>query len=194
MTETENWWAGRFGHEYHARNRVQWQERIPFWESAIEFCQPASVLEVGCGPGWNLLAIHQCAAGTDLHGVEINAGAAEEARQQGLDVQHTNALGILALHEPGSIDLVFTAGMLIHVAPADIEATMRAIVQTSGKYVLAIEYDADEVEAVEYRGHTDKLWRRPYGQMYQALGCKLISQGVAGGFDRCMYSLLEKSA
>jgi pseudaminic acid biosynthesis-associated methylase len=190
--KTEDFWAGEFGLDYLKRNRVEWQERIPFWESALQFCQPGSVLEVGCNAGWNLRAIEQLAPGTELHGVDVNAAAVEEARQAGIEAVHTNALGICGLHNPGSIDLVFTAGVLIHIAPEDLESTMRAIVMTSGRYVIAVEYDADETQEVEYRGHAGKLWKRPYGRLYQALGLKLLSQGVAGGFDQCTYYLLEK--
>ena len=189
---TEDLWSGTFGAEYHVRNRVNWRERVPFWESAMQFTEAASVLEVGCGPGWNLQAIQAIAPNTELYGVEINAGAAEEARQSGFEVQNTNALGILGLHEPGSIDLVFTAGMLIHVAPADLESVMRAIVAVSGRYVLAIEYAAEQEEEVEYRGQKGALWKRPFGDLYQKLGLRLLSFGEAGGFDECIYWLLDK--
>ena len=192
MSDTEDFWAQDFGNEYTKRNRVEWRDRVPFWESAIEFCAPATVLEVGCNAGWNLLAIHSVAPMVELHGVDVNASAVEETRQNGIEAHCVGALGIAGLHEPGSIDLVFTAGMLIHVAPDDLESVMRAIVATSGRYVIAVEYDSEETEEVEYRGHKGKLWKRPYGRLYQALGLKLLSQGAAGGFDKCEYYLLEK--
>jgi pseudaminic acid biosynthesis-associated methylase len=192
MTETTDFWAGEFGRDYTKRNRVEWQARLPFWESAVQFCQPATVLEVGCNAGWNLRAIRQLSPSTELYGVDVNAVAAEEARQAGLEVQHMDALGILGIHEPGSIDLVFTAGMLIHVAPQDLESVMRAIIAVSGRYVMAIEYDSEDEEEVEYRGHAGRLWKRPYGRLYEVLGLKLLSQGTAGGFDSCEYYLLDK--
>lgn len=189
---TEDFWAGEFGNTYHGRNRVQWEARLPFWQSAIDFATPATVLEVGCGPGWNLLAIQAADKSIELHGVDINASAVEEARQAGIEAQCSPALGIAGLYEAGSMDLVFTAGVLIHVAPADLEATMRQIVTVSARYVLAVEYAADVEEAVEYRGHTGKLWKRPFGVLYQAMGLTLLSEGSAGGFDVCNYWLLEK--
>lgn len=185
-------WADKFGNEYHQRNRVNVDERMPFWESALQFTEARSALEVGCGPGWNLLAINKVSPGTDLYGVDVNANAVEEARQQGIEAQVSDALGILGLHQPGSIDLVFTAGLLIHIAPDELEATMRAIAEVSAKYVLAVEYYAEQEEEVEYRGHSGKLWRRPFGKLYQALGLTLLSEGVAGGFDQCSYWLLQK--
>lgn len=192
--KNDTFWSQAFGDQYHQRNRVDWHLRIPFWESAMEYTQAQSVLEVGCGPGWNLLAIHQVHPGCDLHGVDVHPGAVEEARQQGIQAHVSNALGIMSLYQRSSIDLVFTAGMLIHVAPEDLDAAMSAIIETSAKYVLAIEYEAEKEEEVEYRGHAGKLWRRPFGKLYEAKGLRLLSEGVAGGFDQCTYWLLEKGA
>jgi hypothetical protein len=129
----------------------------------------------------------------ELHGVDVNASAVEEARQQGFEVHCTDALGIMGLHEPGTVDLVFTAGCLIHVAPSDLESVMRAIVTVSGRYVLAIEYEAEEETEVEYRGHKGYLWKRDFGKLYQALGLTLLTVVPdAQGFDSCTAWLLEK--
>lgn len=189
---TEDFWQQQFGDEYHRRNRVDWKARMDFWDSAMQYTGAKSVLDVGCGPGWNLLAIQAVAPGTELHGVDVNASAVEEARQHGLEAHCTPAIGIAGLYPAESIDLVATSGVLIHIAPADLEPVMRAIVATSGKYVLAIEYEADAETEVEYRGHKGKLWKRPFARLYQGLGLRLLSTGEAGGFDRCEYALLEK--
>lgn len=190
--KTEDFWSGPFGNEYTDRNRVNWQARMPFWQSAIDYMTPGTMLEVGCNAGWNLRAIQACQQNIELYGVDINAKAAEEARQAGFEVQNTTATNIVGLHEVGSMDCVFTAGVLIHVAPQDLEPTMRAIAAVSGKYVLAIEYDADVEEAIDYRGHEGKLWKRPFGKLYMDLGLTLLSFGPAAGFDDCTYWLLQK--
>lgn len=191
--KTTDLWAGTFGNEYLQRNRVLWQKRVPFWESAVQFTEPASAFEFGCNAAWNLRAIQSIDPDIELHGVDINANAVEEARQAGFEVQQVYEQGIAGLYEPGSMDLVFTAGVLIHVAPADLERTMRSLVELSGRYVLAVEYHQEEGEVeVEYRGHKGALWRRNYGKLYQDLGLTLLSQGEAGGFDNCDYYLLAK--
>ncbi len=64
--------------------------------------------------------------------------------------------------------------------------------QVSRKYVMAIEYEAEQEEMVEYRGHEGKLWRRPFGKLYQDMGLTLLAYGPAQGFDRCEFFLLEK--
>ena len=190
--KTDDLWEGEFGDAYLTRNRVTWQERVPFWQSAIDYCTPGSVLEVGCNAGWNLLAIQSVNPSIELHGVDLNASAVEEARQQGIEAQVGSAVSIAGLFDAGSMDLVFTAGVLIHIPPADLEAVMRAIIATSAKYVLAVEYHADVETEVEYRGQTGALWKRPFGKLYQQMGLTLLSEGVAGGFDRCSYFLLPK--
>lgn len=191
VADTHELWSGRFGNEYHERNRVAWQERVEFWQSAIEYCTPATVFELGCGPGWNLMAIQKCAPNTDLYGADLNLGAVNEARAQGFEVHRVDG-SVTGLYEPGCMDLVFTAGCLIHVPPADLKRTMEEIVQLSARYVLAVEYHANFEEDTEYRGHTHALWRRPYGKLYEEMGLTLLSEGVAWNESRCAYWLLEK--
>lgn len=192
--KTTDLWQGAFGNEYHQRNgAVDWQARIPYWESAIQFTTPGTVFEFGSGPGWNLRAILTCAPNLEVYGCDVNQKAVNEARAEGLEVQLVNEHGIVGMYEPGSMDLVFTAGCLIHVAPDDLERTMRNLVDLSGRYVMAVEYHIEDgEEEVEYRGQAGALWKRNYGRLYQDMGLTLLSQGEAGGFDQCTYYLLEK--
>lgn len=191
----EDFWAGSFGDSYLQRNQIDPATRLDFWRSAIEYCTPATVLEVGCNRGHNLVAIQMVDQSIECYGVDVNESAVNEARSQGLDVQHGSAVDILGFHEPSSMDLVFTAGVLIHISPEDLEDVMRAIATTSSRYVLAVEYasESEEEEPVEYRGHSDKLWKRNYGALYQNMGLRLISVTPnAEGFDACTAWLLEK--
>lgn len=194
VTDTVSLWQGSFGNSYHDRNRVNWEARVPFWQSAIEYCTPASVFELGCGPGWNLQAIASVAPNTELYGADVNQAAVNEARAQGFEVQHIGQHGIAGLYQSGSMDLVVTAGCLIHIPPQDLERTMRQLVDLSARWVIAVEYDADVEEPVEYRGHTGALWRRPYGALYAALGLRQIAViPEAQGFDSCTGYLLERA-
>ena len=72
MKTTEEEWAGSFGDAYHARNWVDWQLRIPFWQHIIELTGARSVFEFGCGLGFNLSAIKRSHPDVVLGGVEIN--------------------------------------------------------------------------------------------------------------------------
>ena len=181
---TDAFWAGEFGTAYTARNRVDWRARIPFWRMIMELTGARSVFELGCNAGWNLSAIRAVSPHAQLYGSDVNPVALQQARIAGHEV--------IDLPPEPWFDLVFTAGVLIHVAPDAIDATMLAIASASADYVLAVEYAADVEEAVEYRGHMHKLWRRPFGALYEALGLKRVGSGDAEGFDRCTWWLLRK--
>jgi pseudaminic acid biosynthesis-associated methylase len=189
---TESFWAGEFGDQYHSRNQIDWRARIPFWEDVIDQTGARSVFEVGAGPGWNLSAIRELYPRVGLHGCEINPKGEAQAAMCGINLHRSDALRALANYT-GTIELVFTAGVLIHVGPDEIEATMKAIINASARFVLSVEYESEQVEEVEYRGHAGKLWRRPFGKMYEAMGLKLVKRWDAGpGFDRCTAVLLER--
>lgn len=185
-----NWWKGKFGDDYTARNRVNWVCRLPFWKVVVENTGPKTVLEVGCNAGWNLLAIKACDSKIELTGIEPNDAARYEAQANGLNV------GPDWGHEMPPYDLVFTAGVLIHVPPNDLEAMMGRIVSASRQFVICIEYWAEEEQEIPYLGLMGLLWKRPYGKLYEAMGLTLTGCGhlpPESGFDNCGYWLLEKT-
>lgn len=182
-------WAGEFGDQYLARNQVDWQARVPFWRDLLEITGARSVFELGANAGWNLSAIKRCHPDVNVIGSDINTEACRQAGQAGLTV--VNNLDFTT-YVPGCFELTFTAGVLIHIEPEHLREVMQALVDKSYRWVLAVEYEAAIEETVEYRGHLDKCWRRPYGVLYGDLGLTLRDTGVAPGFDRCTYWLLEK--
>lgn len=194
MSETSQWWAGDFGRTYTERNAsVDWKARIPFWRGIIDETSATSFLEVGCNSGANLKAIRDVIPeGAMISGVDVNRQALDEAKTSGFDVEECEAADIGTIWAPGSAELVFTAGVLIHVAPAELQAVMRAIVEMSSRWVVAVEYDDQTEVEVEYRGHAGRLWRRPYGKLYEATGLSVVTYGPALGFDSCTAWLLEK--
>src|SRR5262249_10851693 len=98
-----------------------------------------------------------------------------------------------------SIDLVFTAGVLIHVPLADLPAALGEIYRCSRRYVLAVEYAAAEETVIPYRGHSNLVWKRDFLGHYRAQfpDLRLLRQGFWGPedhFDQCTWWLLEKAA
>ena len=194
---TKEFWSGQFGDDYLRRNRVDWRARIPFWDKIIQMTGIRSVYEVGANCGWNLSAIQHsiCGYNVGLHGCEINPYAETQAKYVGLNVERLDALTALDQYSGGIFELVFTAGVLIHIAPEDLQATMQSIIDASCDYVLAVEYAAEQEEEVLYRGHEGKLWKRPYGKLYQDMGLTLVDAGFlskGSGFDDCNWWLLRK--
>lgn len=197
MNEQEELWAGEFGKAYLERNKVDTRKRIPFWRTIVEkadlHATESKVLEIGCSRGHNLLALNQCGVDVTI-GIDINRDAVAEARAAGLLVMHGDPV-LAPLFGP-SFDLVFTAGVLIHIAPAEITDAMRSIASATKRYVLAIEYEADFEVEIEYRDHKNAMWKRPYGQMYGELGFKIVDTGNLGpedGFDKTTFWLMEKA-
>lgn len=184
-------WAGDFGSEYTRRNRVEWEKRVPFWRMMLQITQARSVLDVGCNAGWNLRAIRAIDKDIWGVGVDVNNRAVVEARTEGLDAVVIPVSGI-AIHFPAVFDIVCTSGVLIHVAPARLQEAMQNIVDASKRWVLAVEYESDKEEEVVYRGNTDRLWKRPFGKLYQAMGLEVMAQTDADGFDQCRAWLLQK--
>ena len=185
--QQENAWAGEFGNAYTERNRVDWWARVPFWSRMISATRPCSVVEVGCNAGWNLMAIRALNWVPTLRGVDVNQGAVLEARSAGLEVAVGSIDEVIA-----PADLIFTAGVLIHIAPDHVARFMEALAKKARRYVLAVEYEHGYEQEIEYRGERQMLWKRPYGQLYQGLGLQLIARGPAEGFDNCTAWLLKK--
>ncbi len=202
-TAQEQFWAGPFGDSYGKRNRLDWRSRVPFWQDILDRTKARSVLEVGCNIGSNLKAIRQVGPTIAAWGCDINQSAIEEASASGLTVYYGSILdidahspfGYLGLAARPRFDLVFTCGVLIHIAHEDLDRAMDEIITSSKRYVLAVEYAAEEEEEISYRGHAERLWKRPFGKLYQDKGLKLVAEFEAPSpaFDRCTAWLLERA-
>lgn len=190
MNAQEQFWSGDFGSEYLKRNRVDWRARIPFWRQILTMTQARSVLEVGCNAGWNLRAIREIDPTITKVGIDVNTDAVAEAVADDLDafvVSINDAPRLM-----GGYDLVFTAGVLIHIGPEQLSEAMTRIANASRRWVLAVEYAATKEEEVLYRGNAERLWKRPFGDLYQAMGLTLLADSGAEGFDQCRAWLLCK--
>lgn len=128
--------------------------------------KPDSVLEVGCNIGRNLVALRGFVG--DIRAVEPNAEAVRQARAnpalEGVDIREGD--GFALPFPDASIDLVFTSGVLIHVAPQDLERVVREIARVARHYILCIEYFSHEPVQVAYRGREGYLFKRDFGGFY----------------------------
>jgi len=190
---TEEFWSGDFGAAYIERNNVDYRTRMDFFRDVLNMTHAGNVLEVGCNKGHNLQALAAVNPDIELAGCDVNETAVglgrialPEAFIEHFSATELNQFGL-------KFDLVFTAGVLIHVAPADLKAVMQSIIDASEKYVLAVEYDWPVECEVEYRGHAGTLWKRPFGKMYESMGLKLVKEWPAGdGFDNCQAWLMVR--
>lgn len=193
-------WRGQFGRDYTDRNIVDWRLRLRAFRQALGGLHIWRVLEVGCNRAHNLEAIaHLLELDAELVGVEPNRHAAELARASA--TKATVLLGN-AFNLPirdSSFDLVFTAGVLIHIPSDHLPLALSEMFRVSRRYVLAIEYFASRETQVSYRGHDDLLWKRDYLALFRSQfpDAALRQSGSWGrdqGFDRTSWWLLEKAS
>jgi len=172
-TPQVEFWRGDFGNAYTDRNALRpelMRARTMLWSEILRVMRgdgPRTILEVGANIGVNLRALSVL---TDAHKravepndtarailVEDNVVAADDARPgTAASIPWPNA----------SADLVFTSGVLIHIHPDHLEASMRDIHRVSSRWVLSIEYFSDRPEEVRYRGHEGVLFKRDFGGMW----------------------------
>ena len=188
-------WGGDFGDSYTSRNQVDWALRVPLLQRMIEQTGAETFLDVGCNAGWNLMALRKISPDFMMSGVDVNHQALLQAAAEGFDVMKMPASAIADSDELGHecAQMVITSGVLIHIPPSELDAVMRAIVAASSRYVLCIEYEAPVETMIDYRGHAHRLWKRPFGELYERLGMSVLETGVAEGYVDCKYWLLEKS-
>lgn len=189
----EAMWTGDFGAEYTQRNQVDWSLRVPLLQRMIDQTGAETFLDVGCNAGWNLLALRKISPDFMMSGIDVNHQALLQAAAEGFDVVNCAAKDLPSMDDLQGADMVITSGVLIHIPPIELEAVMRAIVEASSRFVLCIEYEAPVEQMVEYRGHQHRLWKRPFGELYERLGMSVLETGVADGYVDCRYWLLEKS-
>jgi pseudaminic acid biosynthesis-associated methylase len=190
-------WTTDFGNDYTDRNEVDWHDRLPAFAEICSGLEIGSVLEVGCNRGHNLRALQRILPGTRIAGVEPNNHARSLAAETapGCDLAAGDA-GKLP-YPDASCDLVFTAGVLIHVPPEGLDQALTEIHRVARCWILAIEYFAGSDETIHYRGRDDMLWKRDYLAHYRERFPELLTvrQGYLGtdaGFDDCHWWLLQK--
>lgn len=178
MTLEQDRWGGAFGREYTDRNPHSvddldrlYSERFGITRTRLneEFLgdlhRGARILEVGANVGVQLRAL--CRLGfTHLAGIEYQAYAI--LRSKGLGDAPPLACGsAMALPiRDGWADLTFTSGVLIHIAPADLDTVIDEVVRTTRRFVWGLEYWAPELVEVPYRGQARLLWKGDYASLY----------------------------
>ena len=205
-TNQLNFWQGSTGNKYIERNKFEeWKlaPGIAAFQKILQNFKFKSVLEVGSNIGLNLIYLNQLyGEDLDLFAVEPNIAAfnklASEAQLKNLKkAWNCNAFNLPL--EDGSIDLVFTSGVLIHIAPEDLRRATDEVVRVANKFVLCMEYFSHKAESIEYRGRKGLLFKRDFGAFYQdtypELKCRdygFLWQREFAVFDNLTWWLFEK--
>lgn len=198
-------WRGEFGDDYVDRNEVSddaLAARVAMWTRILrplEEDPPHSILEIGANIGVNLRALRGLTTAR-LMALEPNAGARRRLVDDGVAAQDDVYDGFAAAIPltSGAADMVFTSGVLIHIAPDDLLASCAEVHRVAGKYIVCIEYFSDRPEEVRYRGRDGLLFKRDYGDfwMTQFSDLELVDYGFfwrrATGLDNLTWWLFRK--
>ena len=162
-SEQEKFWAGNFGDEYISRNTDEklLSSNLKLFSkifSSIDSIE--SVIEYGPNVGLNLRAINTLFPDIQLSGVEINENAIKElSKIKNIESFHQSILDFQANKQ---WDFVFTKGVLIHIAPDDLSKIYNILYKTSRKWICLIEYYNPTPIEIEYRGYSEKLYKRDF--------------------------------
>jgi pseudaminic acid biosynthesis-associated methylase len=178
LTSQLQQWQGGFGRAYTDRNSLSPTQVDDLWRknyglSRTEVNQrflagipkDARILEVGCNLANQLLLLQELGY-TNLYGIEVQTYALEQAkaRSQGLNLVQASAFDIP--YDDGYFDLVFTSGVLIHIAPDDLPVALSEIHRCSREFIFGTEYFSSSVMEVKYRDQQGLLWKMDYANEY----------------------------
>ncbi len=130
-----------------------------------EMNQNIKTLEASSNIG-NQLILLQKMGYKNLYGIEINSYAVELSKQR---VNNINIIQGSAFDIPFKneyFDLVFTSGVLIHIAPHDINLVLNEVYRCTKKYIWGFEYYEEKYTEIIYRGEKDLLWKANFPKMY----------------------------
>lgn len=174
-------WTGDFGREYTDRNTFtgesdynqlyrrryglsqdevnrSWLEDIPL---------DARILEVGSNVGYQLEALRRIGY-RNLYGVEIQRYCVDKAKALHPKVDIIQAQGGDLPFKSEYFDLVFTSGVLIHVAPDNLPAVQDEMVRVSRRWIFGLEYYAPELVELPYWGQNGLLWKGDYAGLFKS--------------------------
>jgi len=171
-------WMGEFGKEYTDRNILNVKQMDEMYTAHYGITRrrlnqlfighlprAIKILEVGSNIGSQLLCLQKIGF-RNLYGIEINSYAIElsKSRTKNINIIQGSAFDIP--FKDSCFDLVFTSGVLIHIAPFDINTVIREVYRCTRKYIWGFEYYANEYTEVLYRGRRNMLWKANFPKLY----------------------------
>jgi spore coat polysaccharide biosynthesis protein SpsF len=165
-------WTGKFGNQYWRRNKItpeKIENGVKAYRQIFDNIKPKSILEVGSNIGIQLNILRKLLdPSVKLYAVEPNKTAfAKLIKNPKLKLTKAhNCDGYRLPFDDGSIDLVFTSGVLIHIPPQKLLDITKEIIRVSKRYVLCIEFFAHEPEEKTYRGRRNVFFKRDFGAFY----------------------------
>lgn len=180
-TEQEEFWAGEFGGNYIQRNEGSelLASNINFFSKALrQVGKPYSLIEFGANIGMNLNAIMTLYPKIKLHGIEINQKASHFLSEI-IGKENVSNQSIFDFSTINKFEVTLIKGVLIHINPDMLKVVYQKLYTTSSKFILVCEYYNPSPVTINYRGNSEKLFKRDFaGEMLQEFpDLKLVDYG-----------------
>lgn len=182
-TEQEKFWAEEFGNEYIDRNKGEklLAANLNFFVKALkQVGKLSSCREFGANIGMNAKALKLLYPDIKIQGIEINKMASEQL--EGV-IGKENVFNGSIFDAPISnkVELSLIKGVLIHINPDMLSVVYEKLYESSSKYIMIAEYYNPAPVTINYRGHSDRLFKRDFaGEFLNKFpDTKLIDYGFA---------------
>jgi spore coat polysaccharide biosynthesis protein SpsF len=198
-TEQEKFWENEFGNDYLERNigTELLSANISFFSRALKMAGNInSLIEFGANIGMNIHAIKSLYPNINkLAGIEINPFAVQKLKNDhnGIDVFSGSILEYDTLSNI-KYDIALIKTVLIHINPDDLQQVYQKLYESTNSYILICEYYNTTPITVEYRGFSNKLFKRDFaGEMLQKYPTlKLVDYGFVYHNEKGpVYSLID---
>jgi pseudaminic acid biosynthesis-associated methylase len=165
-TEEEAFWAGDFGNDYIQRNQddALIPGKINLLADAMRGTRDVKTcIEFGSNVGLNIKALKILFPRIKSHAIEINSNAVNELSKT-LPRESIFNTSILdwSVPEDMSWDMAMINGVLIHINPDMLPLVYDKLVNATSRYLLVNEYYNPTPVAIDYRGHSDKLYKSDF--------------------------------
>ena len=171
-------WSGDFGKEYTNRNPSTLDELNELYDRYFGITRSAldeeflgkldrsiDILEVGANVGAQLQALHAMGF-ENLHALELQEYAIDIGKKKLPKADWIQGNAFDMPFPDGHVDLAFTSGVLIHISPDDIGGALDEIHRCTREYIWGFEYYADQYTEIQYRGHSQLLWKTNFAALY----------------------------
>ena len=164
-TKQEQFWAGEFGDDYIGRNddpKSIANRTAAFSKILSRTKGISSTIEFGANIGHNLRAIRNLIPNCLFGAIEINQKAVKTLENIEETTVYHGSIFDFSPDQLGKYDLSFTAGVLIHINPDLLQDVYSRLYECSNKYILVNEYYNPTPMEINYRGHSERLFKRDF--------------------------------
>lgn len=176
VTPQIKYWQGEFGKDYTDRNSISREDERYQAEHGLtrtelneeflgNFDRSIRILEVGSNVGTKLMLLQKMGF-KNLYGIDISNYAVQRSKTTTVNINIIQASAFDIPFKDGFFDLVFTSGVLIHIAPSDIQKALLEIYRCTNDYIWGFEYYSDTYTEVTYREHEELLWKTDFAKLY----------------------------